>query len=119
MRAAEDPYRFGGAIIIDDPHKADEARSDIMLGLLTHEPNLVLLREQVLFTMKRRHVPATTAAALQTYVHNPNFELLHLQILRDYFSYEFETSNVIPDSPWCLEHCIDDFVFLTFFVGFQ
>lgn len=89
----------------------------IMLGLLTHEPNLVLLREQVLFNTRRRNVAANTAAALQSYVHNPNFELLHMSILRDYFSYEFETSNVIPDSPWCLEHCIDDFVFMTFFVG--
>ena len=30
MRAADEPYKFGGAIIIDDPHKADEARSDVV-----------------------------------------------------------------------------------------
>lgn len=89
----------------------------IMLGLLTHEPNLVLLREQVSFDMKLKEQAATTVDALQRYVLNPNFELLHMNILRDYFSFEFETSNVIPDSPWDLEHCIDDFVLMTFFVG--
>jgi 5'-3' exonuclease/20S proteasome alpha/beta subunit len=93
----------------------------IMLGLLTHEPNLCLLREQVKFDMKAKAdiaPPQSAASALQSYVHNPNFELLHMNVLRDYFSYEFETSNVLPDSSqWCLEHCIDDFVFMTFFVG--
>jgi 5'-3' exonuclease len=111
----------------------------IMLGLLTHEPNLCLLREQVIFDTRQKEkdalhqqqkqasnttaasapptATASTASALQSYVHNPNFELLHMNVLRDYFAYEFETSNVFPDSKWCLEHCIDDFVFMTFFVG--
>lgn len=93
----------------------------IMLGLLTHEPNLCLLREKVIFDGRQKEAQqadsASTASALQSYVHNPNFELLHMNVLRDYFSYEFETSNVLPNSQWCLEQCIDDFVFMTFFVG--
>ena len=89
----------------------------IMLGLLTHEPNLCLLREKVSFASSTQQDAPTTASALQSYVHNPNFELLHMNVLRDYFSYEFETSNVLPNSKWCLEQCIDDFVFMTFFVG--
>jgi 5'-3' exoribonuclease 1 len=80
----------------------------MMLGLATHEPNLVLLREQVVFDSKRK--PDT----IQDYVFNGCFELLHMNVLRDYFSYEFETA--ISDD-WDLEHCIDDFVFMTFFVG--
>jgi 5'-3' exonuclease/20S proteasome alpha/beta subunit len=88
----------------------------MILGLATHEPNLVLLREQVLFDARRQAVLASTEESLEGYVHNPNFELLHLNVLRDYLAYEFETSNVL-DTPWSLERCIDDFVFMTFFVG--
>lgn len=88
----------------------------IMLGLLTHEPNLVLLREQVLFDARRRG--QYVGEGVSSYIHNANFELLHMNVLRDYFAYEFETSNVLPQtSSFDLEHCIDDFVFLTFLVG--
>ncbi|CAB9514583.1 5'-3' exoribonuclease [Seminavis robusta] len=87
----------------------------IMLGLLTHEPNLTLLREQVDFVAERRE--AVAALGMHGYVHNPNFEFLHMNVLRDYLSFDFETSNVVPDSPFDLERTIDDFVFMTFFVG--
>jgi 5'-3' exonuclease len=42
---------------------------------------------------------------------------LHMGVLRDYLAFEFETSNVLGESPWDVEHTIDDFVFMTFFVG--
>jgi 5'-3' exonuclease/20S proteasome alpha/beta subunit len=87
----------------------------IMLGLVTHEPNLFLLREQVIFD--RRRNDRLAAHGLDAYIHNPNFEFLHMNILRDYFAFEFETSNVWPESPYDLERTIDDFVFMTFFVG--
>lgn len=89
----------------------------IILGLATHEPNLVLLREQVLFDARRRAKAEDLAASIDSYLLNPNFEFLHMNVLRDYLAYEFETSNVVTDSPWDIEHCIDDFVFLTFLVG--
>lgn len=57
------------------------------------------------------------SASLSSYMNNSNFELLHMSILRDYISYEFETSDVLPKSPFRLEPTIDDFVFMTFFVG--
>jgi 5'-3' exoribonuclease 1 len=88
----------------------------MILGLATHEPNLVLLREQVLFDARRQTILASVDESLEVYVHNPNFELLHINVLRDYLAYEFETSDVL-DTPWSLERCIDDFVFMTFFVG--
>ena len=87
----------------------------IMLGLATHEPNLVLLREQVIFDSDRRNI--VERGGIESYVHNPNFEWLHMGILRDYLAYEFETSNVVPTSHYELEATLDDFVFLTFFVG--
>ena len=104
----------------------------IMLGLLTHEPNMVLLREKVIFNMttvrlEKAHAAEAAAAmesssssvsaSLDTYIHNPHFEFMHLQVLRDYLAYEFETSNVLSSAPWDLERTIDDFVFLTFLIG--
>lgn len=89
----------------------------IILGLALHEPNLVLLREQVLFDARRRAKAEDLAASIDGYLFNPNFEFLHMNVLRDYLAYEFETSNVIDTSPWDIEHCIDDFVLLSFLVG--
>lgn len=90
----------------------------IMLGLATHEPNMVLLRERVVFNLtKQRLQQATAANSLDSYIHNAHFEFLHMGVLRDYLAYEFETSNVVSGSPWDLERTIDDFVFMTFFVG--
>ena len=87
--------------------------------IATHEPNLVLLREQVLFEEKRRTRADALAAkhGVGVYLHNVNFEWLHLNVLRDYLAYEFETSNIVEYSKYCLERTIDDFVFLTFIVG--
>ncbi|KAL7467588.1 hypothetical protein ACHAXS_007835 [Conticribra weissflogii] len=56
-------------------------------------------------------------AAIQSYIHNANYELLHLSVLRDYLALEFETKEFYPDSKFELEPTIDDFVFMTFFVG--
>lgn len=44
-------------------------------------------------------------------------EFLHMNVLRDYLAFDFETSNVVANSPFDLERTIDDFVFMTFFVG--
>lgn len=57
------------------------------------------------------------SASIDSYIHNSNFELLHMPILRDYLAYEFETREVLPNSPFELEKTIDDFVFMTFIVG--
>ncbi len=117
----------------------------IMLGLATHEPHFALLREEVVFDQSRKkqnkrmaetrlrevadsqaesNVPtkfgvASTnlAASIDSYIHNTNFDILHMSILRDYLAYEFETRDVLPESPFDLEKTIDDFVFMTFIVG--
>jgi 5'-3' exonuclease len=118
----------------------------IMLGLATHEPHFVLLREEVVFDQSRKReqqklmegrakmhrdkvsggvgtkdvigvASEKVSASIDSYIHNSNFELLHMPILRDYLSYEFETREVLPNSPFELEKTIDDFVFMTFIVG--
>ncbi len=50
-------------------------------------------------------------------VHNANFELLHISVLREYLGLEFETKEFDSHSKFELEPTIDDFVFMTFFVG--
>lgn len=50
-------------------------------------------------------------------VHNANFELLHMSVLREYLGLEFEVNEFYPGSRFELEPTIDDFVFMTFFVG--
>lgn len=119
----------------------------IMLGLATHEPHFALLREEVVFdqSRKREHqknaeiraklfreklkngiasgeedggvASEKVSASIDSYIHNSNFEVLHMPILRDYLAYEFETREVLPNSPFELEKTIDDFVFMTFIVG--
>lgn len=94
----------------------------VMLGLATHEPNLVLLRERVVFNMMKQkqavaHYSSHGEGSLDAYLHNPHFEFLHMGVLRDYIAFEFEAQNVVHSSPFDLERTIDDFVFLTFFVG--
>lgn len=89
----------------------------IMLGLATHEPNLVLLRERVIFNMLKQKLRQAELGGLDAYIHNSHFEILHMEVLRNYLAFEFETSDVLQEAPWDLEHTIDDFVFMTFFVG--
>ena len=114
----------------------------IMLGLATHEPHFCLLREEVIFDQSRKKAnlqmlkdarekmlkeeanaediavtSQSVSASIDSYIHNSNFEVLHMSVLRDYLAYEFETKDVIPKSPFDLEQTIDDFVFMTFFVG--
>ena len=70
--------------------------------------------------LSKKNLPISSenlSASIDSYIHNSNFELLHMSILRDYLAYEFETKDVVPTSPFELEQTIDDFVFMTFFVG--
>ena len=87
----------------------------ILLGLATHEPNLVLLRERVLFDADKRR--AYSKLGVAAYLFNVHFEWLHMSVLRDYLMFDFETGPAVEGVPWDRERTIDDFVFLTFFVG--
>ena len=87
----------------------------VMLGLVTHEPNLCVFRERVVFDSQKRALLADMG--LDVYLHNCHFEWLHMSVLRDYLMYEFETAPAVLDSEFDRERTIDDFVFLTFFVG--
>eukprot|EP01084_Bolivina_argentea_P124244 220165_1 len=91
----------------------------IMLGLITHEPHFILLREVVNFgTFNARQ----SKNAVKVIVKNTGgavFQLLHLSILREYIFLEMlqETRNNLELPPTCLERWIDDFIFLIFLIG--
>jgi 5'-3' exoribonuclease 1 len=83
----------------------------IMLALATHEPNFVLLREDVAVMDRRRY------KKLETDVLATPWQLLHLCLVREYLDLEFRSLQPKLRFPYDLEKIIDDFVFLCFFIG--
>lgn len=78
----------------------------ILLGLITHEPYVVILREEVNIGSvrslpTRKHVTDT-----------PKFECLYINLLREYLSLEFSIIDGLD-----FERFIDDFVVLMLFIG--
>lgn len=82
----------------------------IMLGLLSHDPHFCLLREEVTFG---RHQQKNKDLEHQ------NFYLMHLCIVREYLELEFQELKepAVLDFPFDLEHIIDDFILMAFFIG--
>ena len=83
----------------------------IMLGLVTHEPHFVILREVINFNFNNFR-DQNTLKQVKKFTKESDFQLLHLSILREYLAMEF-----CEDGKYDLERCIDDFVFMTFLVG--
>jgi 5'-3' exonuclease/20S proteasome alpha/beta subunit len=63
------------------------------------------------------HLDTGVRGMIRSYVTNTDFELLHINVLREYLSMEFETSNLFDTSVYDTHRTVDDFVFLTFLVG--
>lgn len=83
----------------------------ILLGMITHEPYVSLLREEVLF----KTVSSESSKKLGP--ENTKFFLLHLSILRDYLSLEFEPiRNTLPFT-FHLESLIDDWILMNLLIG--
>jgi 5'-3' exoribonuclease 1 len=83
----------------------------IMLGLVTHEPHFVILREVVDFNFSFNS--QNTLKAVKKFTKESDFQLLHISVLREYLEYEF----CYKQPEYDLERVIDDFVFITFLVG--
>ncbi len=92
----------------------------IMLGLISHEPHFVLLREVINFGSFASRQSKNAVKVVVKNTGGAVFQLLHLSILREYIylemSHGIRNTNFQP-SPTCLERWIDDFVFLTFLIG--
>ena len=122
----------------------------IMLGLASHEPYFRIIRECITestVTMKcgicnrtthwtsdctgeepladnDQHdigAPDKSDTSISSTIFGKPFQFLHLNILREYLSYDLYVDPLT--LPWCtngifsIERAIDDFVFLCFFVG--
>ena len=91
----------------------------IMLGLITHEPKFMLLREKMSVVMagRGRHKHRKKKDMLE-YTRD-DFELLELQILRQLFQIQFRklADREIFDTTYDADRIIDDFVFMCMLVG--
>jgi 5'-3' exoribonuclease 1 len=86
----------------------------IMLGLVTHEPNFMLLREKMSVVMAGRKNNKKKKDMLQ-YDHN-DFEILELRSFRQMLAIQFRPF-VDRLTRYNLERIIDDFIFTCMFVG--
>lgn len=85
----------------------------ICLGLVTHEPHFMLLREDVFEQYRQKDSKEKNKPFAE------KFHLLHLYALRQYLDFEFRealTGQNLP-FPYDLERIVDDFVFFIFFTG--
>lgn len=85
----------------------------IMLGLVTHLPNVFILREETVSQKKKKNAAGYRDSIKIT----DNFELIHISLLREYLELEFsEVKDKIKFEYNC-ERIIDDFLFICFFIG--
>ena len=88
----------------------------IMLGLVTHEPKFLLLREKMSVVMAGRNKNKYRKAKDMLDYDANDFEILELQALRQMLALQFRRfADILPD--FSLERIIDDFVFMCFAVG--
>lgn len=81
----------------------------IMLSLVTHEPYVCLLREQVYFN--------THQAQSRLMINMDDYIFMHVGILREYLVNDMIQSEELRNMPSTADHVIDDFVFITMFMG--
>ncbi|CEP03179.1 hypothetical protein PBRA_002939 [Plasmodiophora brassicae] len=82
----------------------------IFLSLATHEPHFALLREEVVFGIKKFNDARPTSSSS-----GDDFQLLDISILRECLEYEFRQVDI--PFGFDLQRVIDDWIFLAFFVG--
>jgi len=91
----------------------------IMLGLVTHEPKFMLLREKMSVVMagRGRHKHRKKKDMLE-YTRD-DFELLELKVLRQMFQIQFRklADEGVFDAEYDPKRIIDDFVFMCMMVG--
>jgi 5'-3' exoribonuclease 1 len=82
----------------------------ILLGLCFHEPYFSIIREKVVFKSRREETSSKEELSLQR---TNDFQFVHLSLLRHYLDLELRINRQAQN----LERVLDDFIFMTFFVG--
>ncbi|KAK6455429.1 Kem1 5 [Scheffersomyces xylosifermentans] len=80
----------------------------IMLGLSSHDPHFALLREEVTFGPSRGKPKD---------LHEQNFYLLHLSLLREYMALEFEDLESQLSFDYDFDRVLDDFILIMYVIG--
>ncbi|CAI8496596.1 unnamed protein product [Hanseniaspora opuntiae] len=80
----------------------------IMLGLVTHEPYVSILREEVLFGKESEKVVS---------LDGQKFYLLHISIVREYLKLEFDTLVKDMQFEYDFERVLDDFILAMMVIG--
>ncbi|KAL6450930.1 XRN1 5'-3' exoribonuclease 1 [Candida maltosa Xu316] len=80
----------------------------IMLSLVTHDPHFALLREEVSFGANRGKGKD---------LHEQNFYLLHISLVREYLSLEFQEIENQLKFEYDFERILDDFILIMYVIG--
>lgn len=80
----------------------------IMLGLVVHDSHFSLLREEVKFGRESKK---------STDIHDQNFLLLHLSLLREYLALEFQDLEGQISFEYSFENILDDFILIMYVIG--
>lgn len=86
----------------------------IMLGLSLHEPNFMLLREEVKFTRKSE---ATKGRSQRVDPSKISFNVLYIGLLREYIEKEYQSIKSKLLFKFDLEAIIDDWILICFLIG--
>ena len=90
----------------------------VMLALISHEPNIVLLREDNILLKKKQRLLAKKGIELKLGKEKEDeYEFFLISVLREYLELEFYDIKEKIKFEFNMERIIDDFIFLCFFIG--
>ena len=81
----------------------------IMLGLVSHDPHFCLLREEVTFGPR--------SGNKSNDLHDQKFFLLHISLLREYISLEFQDMDNEVSFGFDFERVLDDLILIMYVIG--
>ena len=97
---------------INESHCVYSSDADlIFLSMSLHLPKMIIIRETLKFDDKKVN------SATKRHHEEQKIELLFINLLREYFLLEFEADKKKYTHPFDIERLIDDFIFISFFIG--